>query len=139
MTEGSKVTGMKGKKKLPELPLALQSRDAGVGSARAQPPAPESRSRPWGLCQVPRGTEGRTGRARMARVTRFAMGGGGEAVQEPVSTAAPGRPFLPRATASPSPVRGPRDPPPRRVLCAPRRNRPLCSHFSREARLSERR
>ena len=68
---------MKGKKKLPELPLALQSRDAGVGSARAQPPAPESRSRPWGLCQVPRGTEGRTGRARMARVTRFAMGGGG--------------------------------------------------------------
>ena len=40
---------MKGKKKLPELPLALQSRDAGVGSARAQPPAPESRSRPWGV------------------------------------------------------------------------------------------
>lgn len=99
MTEGSKVTGMKGKKKLPELPLALQSRDAGVGSARAQPPAPESPLSSVG-CASARSHAGPRGDGTGPDGTRGPSRGGGQ-FRSPHSTAAPGRPFLPRLPPAP--------------------------------------
>lgn len=90
-----------------------------------------------GVClgQVPRGAEGGRDGPGWDAWPEWGRG----AVQEPAFHRGSRQAVPPAAAASPSPGRRPRDPPPCRVLCAPRRNRPLCPHFSREARRSERR